>query len=124
MDKKIKDLITGLSITMFITLLFGYIIYRNSIFVPNLTTFGITIIAITGSIFYWTMFTYDIKVALLAQLFLLIAFFVTFKTSVSIHFIILESLIFLSITASIYINYAIFAQRIKQIFLPHLHYPF
>lgn len=118
MDKRIKDFITGLSITMFFAFLFGYIVYQNSIFVPNLTTFSITITAITGSIFYWTMVSYDLKAAVLTQLFLLFALFVIFKSSVNVHFIILESLVFLSITASIYVNYTIFAPRIKQIFLP------
>jgi len=118
MGKRTKNFITGLSITMFFGFLFGYIIYGNSIFVPNLTTFSITIAAITGSIFFWTMVAYDLKVAVLAQLFLLIALFVIFKRSVNIHFIILESLLFLSITASIYINYIFFAPRIKQVFLP------
>jgi hypothetical protein len=118
MDKRIKEFITGLSITMFFAFLFGYIVFQNSIFVPNLTTFSITIAAITGSIFYWTMVTYDLKAAVLTQLFLLIALFVIFKSSVNVHFIILESLVFLSITASIYVNYTIFAPRIKKIFLP------
>ena len=118
MDKRIKDFSTGLSITMFFAFLFGYIFFQNSIFVPNLTTFSITIAAITGSIFFWTMVTYDLKVAVLTQLFLLIALFVIFKNSMNVHFIILESLVFLSITASIYVNYIFFAPRIKQVFLP------
>jgi len=118
MDKKTKDFITGLAITVFITLLFGYIIYRNAIFIPHLTTFSITILAIKGSLFYWTLTSYNLKAALLIQLLLLLAFFVIFKDSVSIHFIILETLMFVSTSASIYINYQIFEPRIKTIFLP------
>jgi len=118
MDKKIKEFFTGLVITVFITLLFGYIIYRNAIFVPHLTTFSITILAITGSLFYWTLTSYNLKIALLIQLFLLLAFFVIFKDSVSINFIIMEILMFVSTSAAIYINYKIFEPKIKTIFLP------
>jgi hypothetical protein len=118
MDKKTKDFVTGLTITVFITLLFGYIIYQYAIFVPHLTTFSITILAISGSLFYWTLTSYNLKAALLIQLFLLLAFFVIFKNSVSINFIIMEILMFLSTSASIYINYKIFEPRIKTIFLP------
>jgi len=91
MDKKIKDFITGLAITVFITLLFGYIIYRNAIFIPHLTTFSITILAIKGSLFYWTLKSYNLKTALLIQLLLLMAFLVIFKDSVSINFIIFSA---------------------------------
>ncbi len=118
MNKRAKDFITGVTITIFITLLFGYIVYQSAIFVPHLSTFSITILAITGSLFYWSSTSYNLKIALLIQLFLLLAIFIIFKDSVSINFIIMEILMFISTSASIYINYKIIEPRIKTIFLP------
>jgi len=98
--------------------LFGFIIYQRNIFIPHLTTFSITIIAIMGSIFYWTLTSYNLKIASLIQLFLLIMLFVIFNNNLNKYFIVLQTLIFLSITISIYINYRVFAPRIKSIYLP------